>query len=298
MAWPRLAVDDWADTRDTLHMWAQIVGKVRLALAPMINLWWQSTFYVDARGFTTSLIPWRDGGFEVAFDFQRHVLDITTVDGASRELALTSRSVAEFYREFFDALGGVGIDVEILARPVEVEVAIPFPEDTVHATYDPNAAATFWRLLVNAERVMTEFRSRYPFALDPFQDRDGVGQARVARIEQINLGRVAGHHHPRALAEASQDHLHLQARAVLRLVDDDEGVAERAPAHEGDRRHLDLAAVAAPAQRLPAHQVGQGLPDGREIGIDLSNRKPKKIDLEMQLHADKAITLNCQGDCP
>jgi hypothetical protein len=160
-AWPRLAVDDWADTRDTLHMWTQIVGKVRLELTPMINHWWQSTFYVDARGFTTSLIPWRDSGFEMVFDFQRHVLDITTVDGASREVALTSRSVADFYREFSDVLATLGIEVEILARPVEVEIAIPFAEDTQHATYDPNAAAAFWRLLVNAQRVMTQFRSKF-----------------------------------------------------------------------------------------------------------------------------------------
>ena len=159
--WPPLPIDAWAETRDTLHMWSQIVGKVRLALAPMINHWWQATFYVNASGYTTSLIPWRDGGFEMVFNFQRHVLSVTTVDGKARELPLESRSVSDFYRELFDVLRGLGIEVEILARPVEVEVAIPFAEDTVHATYDPLAAAAFWRSLVSSHRVLTEFRSRF-----------------------------------------------------------------------------------------------------------------------------------------
>src|SRR5437764_12677331 len=115
-AWPPLPVSEWSETRDTLHMWTQIVGKVRLALAPMINHWWQSTFYVNARGFTTSLIPWRDGGFEVVFDFQRHVLDITTTDGVSRDLALTSRSAGDFYGELFEVVSPLGIQAHILAR--------------------------------------------------------------------------------------------------------------------------------------------------------------------------------------
>jgi len=159
--WPPLPIDAWAETRDTLHMWSQIVGKVRLALAPMINHWWQATFYVNASGYTTSLIPWRDSGFEMVFDFQRHVLRVTTVDGRARELPLELRSVSDFYRELFDVLRGLGIEVEILARPVELEVAIPFADDTVHATYDPLAAAAFWRSLVSSHRVLTEFRSRF-----------------------------------------------------------------------------------------------------------------------------------------
>jgi hypothetical protein len=165
--WPTLPAAEWAETRDTLHMWSQIVGKVRLALSPMINHWWQATFYVNASGFTTSLIPWRDGGFEMTFDFHSHVLDITTVGGVTRELRLESRSVSDFYRELFDVLRGLGIEVEILARPVEVEVAVPFADDTVHATYDPDAAAAFWRALVNSHRVFTEFRSRFIGKVSP-----------------------------------------------------------------------------------------------------------------------------------
>lgn len=165
--WPPLPVGEWGETRDTLHMWTQVVGKVRLALAPMINHWWQATYYVNASGFTTSLIPWRDGGFEMVFDFHRHVLDITTVGGVKRELRLESRPVSDFYRELFETLAALGIEVEILARPVEVEVAIPFADDTVHATYDPVAATAFWRSLVSSHRVLTKFRSRFTGKVSP-----------------------------------------------------------------------------------------------------------------------------------
>jgi hypothetical protein len=140
---------------------------VRLALSPMINHWWQATYYVNASGFTTSLIPWRDSAFEMVFDFRRHVLDITTVDGIRRELGLESRSVSDFYRELMEVLGSLGIEVNMLARPVEVEVAIPFAEDTVHATYDPRAAEAFWRSLVSSHRVFTEFRSRFIGKVSP-----------------------------------------------------------------------------------------------------------------------------------
>jgi hypothetical protein len=190
-AWPRLAVDEWADTRDTLHMWSQIVGKVGLALAPMINHWWQTTYHVNASGMTTRLIPWRGSGFEMVFDFHRHVLAITTVDGEVRELALTSRSVSDFYREFRETLDGLGIEVQMLARPVEVELAIPFAEDTVHATYDPQAAAAFWRSLVNAERVMTEFRSRFIGKVSPVHFFWGGFDLAVTRFS----GRRAPLHH-------------------------------------------------------------------------------------------------------
>jgi hypothetical protein len=166
-AWPPLRVDKWGETRDTLHMWTPVVGKVRLALSPMINHWWQATYYVNASGFTTSLIPWRDSAFEMVFDFRRHVLDITTVDGIRRELGLESRSVSDFYRELMEVLGSLGIEVNMLARPVEVEVAIPFAEDTVHATYDPRAAEAFWRSLVSSHRVFTEFRSRFIGKVSP-----------------------------------------------------------------------------------------------------------------------------------
>src|SRR4051794_2267996 len=117
-AWPRLPLDDWVATRDTVHMWSQIVGKVRLALAPMVNHWWNTTLYVDASGLTTGLMPYRDGGVEVAFDFVRHALHITTTDGRDATVDLPGQSVASFHDAFFDRLHALDVHVEILDRPV------------------------------------------------------------------------------------------------------------------------------------------------------------------------------------
>jgi Family of unknown function (DUF5996) len=158
--WPVLP-PSWADTRDTVHMWTQIVGKVRLALLPMVNQWWQVTLHVSARGLTTGLMPYRDGGVEIEFDFQRHRLLLTTVDGQTGELRLEPRSVADFYREFTARLRDLDIDVHILPRPVEVPVAIPFAEDEVHASYDAELMHRFWRSLVSVQRVFEEFRSYF-----------------------------------------------------------------------------------------------------------------------------------------
>src|SRR5882757_6960233 len=128
-AWPELTLSQWADTRDTLHLWTQVVGKIRLALEPMINHWWQTTLYVDARGLTTSLMPYGGRGLEMTFDFHRHLLDIRTTDGAGREVALEPRSVADFYAEVMARLAELDVRVDILPRPVEVPVAIPFEKD-------------------------------------------------------------------------------------------------------------------------------------------------------------------------
>jgi hypothetical protein len=167
--WPALPVAVWVETRDTLHMWTQIIGKIRLALAPLLNEWWQVTLAVNAHGLTTGLMPYGDGGLEISFDFRRHVLAIATVEGGARELRLEPRSVADFYTELFARLGELDVDVPIFARPVEVEVAIPFAEDEEHRSYDADAVHQFWRSLDSAERVLTKFRSRFVGKASPVQ---------------------------------------------------------------------------------------------------------------------------------
>ncbi|MGW4567671.1 DUF5996 family protein, partial [Streptomyces sp. NPDC004561] len=165
--WPTAPVDEWSQTKDTLHMWAQIVGKVRLALAPMVNHWWQVPLYVSTRGLTTTAIPYGERIFEMEFDFCDHRLHIRTSDGDECSVALEPKPVAVFYRETMNALDALGIDVRIRPNPVEVETAIPFPEDTVHASYDPEHVQRFWLQLTSAQRVMDEFRSRFIGKVSP-----------------------------------------------------------------------------------------------------------------------------------
>ncbi|MEU1036737.1 DUF5996 family protein [Streptomyces mirabilis] len=165
--WPRLRVADWTETRDTLHMWAQIVGKIRLAHAPLVNHWWQVTFYVSPCGLTTSAIPYRSGVFDIEFDFLDHQLRIRSSDGAHRSVALEPRPVADFYRETMRALSELGIETKIQASPNEVEPAIPFDEDQRHTSYDPRAAQLFWRQLLQANRALGEFRSYFVGKVSP-----------------------------------------------------------------------------------------------------------------------------------
>lgn len=159
--WPDLPLEAWKDTYATLHMWTQIVGKVRLSLAPMINHWWQAPLYVTATGLTTSPIPCADRTFQIDFDFVDHRLWIRTNTGAGQTFALKSRTVAAFYRELMDALHTLGIDVHIWTMPQEVEAPIPFEYDEVHATYDPEYAQRLWRILVQGDRVLNRFRSGF-----------------------------------------------------------------------------------------------------------------------------------------
>src|SRR5262249_16959952 len=142
--WPTITLAEWEDTRDTLHMWTQVVGKVRLALEPMINHWWQTTLYVSARGLTTSLMHTADDGAEIGFDFAEPVLDLHTTDGRRRTVALEPRTVASFYEETMGALHDLDVEVSIFARPMEVAEAIPFAEDDRHKAYDADAAHRFW----------------------------------------------------------------------------------------------------------------------------------------------------------
>jgi hypothetical protein len=142
-------------------MWTQIVGKVRLALTPMVNHWWNVPLYVNACGLTTSPIPYGDGIFEIQFDFRDHKLILQTNDGAVRTMPLAPRSVAEFYGEFMELLHSSGIEVKIWKMPVEIADPIPFDEDRTHASYDPEYAMKFWQVLISAERVFSAFRSRF-----------------------------------------------------------------------------------------------------------------------------------------
>ncbi len=159
--WPELPLEEWKDTYATLHMWTQIVGKVRLAQSPMENHWWQVPLYVTARGLTTSAIPYRHKTFEIDFDFITHKLLINVSDGATKSIPLAPRSVADFYREVMDALRVLGIEVGIYTTPVEIPDPIPFTENHAHASYDPEYVNRFWRILVQADRVLKEFRGRF-----------------------------------------------------------------------------------------------------------------------------------------
>jgi len=165
--WPELHLASWQTTCDTLHMWTQIVGKVRLALEPMVNHWWQVPFYVWGRGLTTSLMHADGKGLEMEFDFVDHVLFIRTTLGESRQIVLKPQAVADFYAATLIALREVGMRVSILARPVEVSEAIPFAEDRVHSDYDADAAGRFWQALVRAERVMQQFRAGFVGKVSP-----------------------------------------------------------------------------------------------------------------------------------
>ncbi|MDP9608534.1 DUF5996 family protein [Streptomyces demainii] len=180
--WPRLRVADWTETRDTLHMWTQIVGKIRLAHAPLANHWWQVTLYVSSRGLSTSAIPYRTGAFDIEFDFVDHRLRIRVSDGSRRELALESKPVSRFYNEIMDALGELGIHTRIYPRPNEVDPAIPFAEDHRHAAYDPHAAHLFWGQLLRAHRAFAEFRSSFVGKASPVHFFWGAMDLAVTRF--------------------------------------------------------------------------------------------------------------------
>src|SRR5579859_556421 len=159
--WPALPFEAWRDTRDTLHMWTQIVGKVRMELSPLVNHWWHVTLYVTPRGLTTSTIPYHNGAFAINFDFIDHHLSILTSDGTSKALPLIPRSVAAFYREFMACLHALGIEVTINTLPSEVQNPIRCDEDELHASYDPVYANRFWRILAQTDTVLQRYRSPF-----------------------------------------------------------------------------------------------------------------------------------------
>ncbi len=166
-AWPALPLSEWAETYATLHMWSQVVGKVRLALSPRVNHWWEVPLYVCGRGLTTSPIPYEKGSFEVQFDFIDHKLDIVTTGGEIRSLRLIPRTVADFHAEFMGMLLSLGINARIWRMPVEIPNPIRFDQDRTHASYDPEYAHRFWRILVAVDSVFKEFRSRFLGKVSP-----------------------------------------------------------------------------------------------------------------------------------
>jgi hypothetical protein len=165
--WPDLPFAEWADTCATLHLWTQVVGKIRLARAPMVNHWWQVPLYVTSRGLTTSLMHCGGTGFQIDFDFIDHVLRLQTTKGETETVALGPRSVADFYAEVMGRLRGLGLETRIWTMPVEIPEAIPFEQDTIHAAYDTDYVTRFWRILVQVDRVLTRFRGQFTGKISP-----------------------------------------------------------------------------------------------------------------------------------
>jgi hypothetical protein len=159
--WPALPLNEWMDTYRTLHLWTQIVGKVRMALAPPLNHWWNVTLYVNSRGLTTGPAPYDDGIFEIQFNFLWHKLEITTSQGGATSRSLRPEPVAEFYRSTLESLTSLGIFVEINRKPQEVAGPVPFDEDYTHRSYDPEYARRFWRILVSTAKVLERFRAKF-----------------------------------------------------------------------------------------------------------------------------------------
>lgn len=159
--WPDLPYSAWKDTCATLHLWTQIVGKVRLVQTPWLNHSWHVVLYVTARGLTTSTIPYGDRAFQLEFDFLHHVLRISTSAGGRKEIPLRPCSVADFYAEIIRSLAALGLDIRIDEMPNEIPDAVPFSEDRAHASYDRDYANRFWRILVQVERVLFRFRTGF-----------------------------------------------------------------------------------------------------------------------------------------
>jgi hypothetical protein len=159
--WPDLPLSAWSDTCETLHRWTQVAGKVRLALTPLVNHWWNVTLYVNSRGLVAPANPYGGGTFDIVFDFIDHQLRVAAGDGRTESFALAPMSVADFYAEFMRRLHRLDIDVRIWTMPNEIENAVPFDQDRTHAQYDPDYAARFRQALVQSARVMNAFRARF-----------------------------------------------------------------------------------------------------------------------------------------
>lgn len=188
--WPSIPLGKWKDTHDTLHMWLEILGKIRLELAPMINHWWQVTLSVTSRGLSTLAVPYGDEIFQMDLDFIDHVMRISKESGESRTIDLKPMTVAHFYGATMESLRSLGLDVSIWTTPVEVAERIPFEQDSAHASYDREYATRFWRALVQAERVMEEFRSGFIGKDSPVQFYWGSVDMAVSRFS----GRTAPKH--------------------------------------------------------------------------------------------------------
>lgn len=159
--WPSLTVDSWEDTRDTLHMWLQIIGKVQMVSTSLVNHWWNVSYEISARGLRTRLMWSEDTAFDAEFDFIDHELVLRNTDGRRSSVALAPKTVADFWAEVQDALGQIGVDATIVAHPNEVNPSIPFAQDTEHKSYDAEAVTTFWRQLLRMEQVFGAWRAAF-----------------------------------------------------------------------------------------------------------------------------------------
>jgi Family of unknown function (DUF5996) len=186
-ALPALPFDSWRETFETLHMWTQIIGKVRLKLCPLVNHWWNVPFYVTARGMTTAAMPYQQRDIEVRFDFIEHKLTLESSEGRVTTMALTAQSVAEFYKKFMAALSELDVSVHIWTMPSEVPNPTPFELDNVHAAYDLQAVHKFWRILVWVDQVFKEFRAGFQGKASPVHFFWGSFDLAVTRFS----GRVA-----------------------------------------------------------------------------------------------------------
>jgi hypothetical protein len=188
--WPALPYESWKESCATLHLWTQIVGKIRLAQTPWVNHSWHVPLYVTATGLTTSPVPYKGEAFQIDFDFVDHVLWMKTSDGHSRQIVLKPMPVAEFHAALFEQLNDLGIAVKIDNRPNEIPDAIAFTEDTVHAAYDRDAAHNFWRILLSTHHVLTYFRSAFLGKVSPVHFFWGSFDLAVTRFS----GRTAPPH--------------------------------------------------------------------------------------------------------
>jgi len=188
--WPSLPLEAWSDTSATLHLWTQIVGKIRVAQCPWVNHSWHVTLHVTAKGLTTLPIPYGDRTFQIDFDFVHHLLTVQSSDGRIGHFKLEPQSVATFYSRLMDQMAKLDLHVQINRKPNEVADAIPFDRDESHAAYDREYANRYWRVLVQADRVLTEFRARFAGKCSPVHYFWGAPDLAVTRFS----GRRAPEH--------------------------------------------------------------------------------------------------------
>lgn len=180
--WPALPLPEWKDTYETLHRWMQIVGKIRLTLSPPMNHWWNTTLYVTPSGLTTSSMTYKGQYLQIDFDFTEHILIIRTTKGSPKTIVLEPRSVADFYHEVMRNLESLGMPITIWTTPVEVQDRTPFEKDEKHAAYDPEYAQRVWRIMAEANRVLTEFRGRFIGKVSPVHFFWGAFDLAVTRF--------------------------------------------------------------------------------------------------------------------
>ena len=189
-SWPQLPLMEWKDTYDTLHRWIQIVGKIRLALEPMVNHWWNTTLYISSHGLTTSAMSYENILLQIDFDFIKNMLIIQTSEGDTKTIVLCPRSVADFYHEMMSVLGELDIYIPVWTTPVEIQDRTPFEEDHKHASYDPKYVHRLWQILFQVNKVFKEFRSYFIGKVSPVHFFWGAFDLAVTRFS----GRSAPSH--------------------------------------------------------------------------------------------------------